>query len=109
MDNFGTQNTANYMNGVIGTPQLLSNQITGGNNLSQLYEPQNYKPQSLNVPQANPFNTALLNAVSNSVPNAGTNHAVSNGGWPSYNQMSYNQVKPQSNNMMTGMFGNGSI
>ena len=128
----GNQDTGTFLGGNYHSPNMLGTQIPGTSNLPQLYQPQNYQPQSMNTPQANPFNSAVLNSLMNGVPNSGSNHAISNGGFsPSFGQqtsqnaasLSAPQIQPQlsmpqqpqqpqqygtqpKNTMMNGMFGN---
>lgn len=77
----GQQDISTFLGGGFNNPQILSSQIPGGQTLPQLFNPQNYQPQTQNSPQSNPFNSALLNAIQSGTQNSGANHTVSSGGY----------------------------
>lgn len=77
----GQQDVATFMGGNYSQPQMTAPQIPGTPNLPQVYNPTNYAPQSLNSPQANPFNSALLNAIKSGTQNSGSNHVISAGNY----------------------------
>lgn len=100
----GQQNVSTFQGGTYNAPQMLSPQIPGQQVLPQIYSPNGYQSGAINTPQANPFNSSLLNAIGSGAQNSGSNHAISSGGYnnmPAANSMSsMSQMSP-----LNGLFG----